>query len=162
MTEKLATAGSWAPGESGNRRGRPKGSKNKKTLLREELEKHGSELATVIKEKALAGDPTCISIWAARLDPPMRARAEAVEFELDASAPLSKQCEQVMQAIADGDLTIEEGKQITDSLRQLAEIRALEGGGSEAERLVELFRQLAQRVDPPGIAYQPRNGVTTQ
>ena len=46
--------GGFRPGVSGNPAGRPKGSKNRKTQLAEELQKDGSELARVIKEAALA------------------------------------------------------------------------------------------------------------
>jgi len=152
----------FQPGQSGNPAGRKPGSKNRKTILREQLEQDGSELAELIKAKARGGDSTCIAIWAARLDPPMRSRGEPVEFELDVTASLSTQTAQVIKAISEGALTIEEGKQITDSLRQLAEIQALEGGGSEADRLVEIFRRMAQSVDREVLPYNPPNGVTTQ
>jgi hypothetical protein len=138
---------SWKPGVSGNPgRGRPKGSKNKKTLLREELEKHGSELAAALKAKALEGDSTCLGLWLARVDPPIRPRGETVEFELDSKASLSAQIEQVAQAMASGELTVDEAKQIVDVLRQLAEVRALEGKGDGVQNLVEAFKQLAQNL----------------
>jgi hypothetical protein len=134
----------FAPGQSGNPAGRPKGSKNKKTLLREELEKDGSALAAAIKAKALGGDTSAQALWIARLEPVLRPRGEPVEFELDTSAPLAKQIEQVTQAVANGDLTIEQGQQIATMIRQLAEVRAMEGGGGDAaDRLVDAFKKLS-------------------
>lgn len=48
--------GRFLPGVAGaQRRGRPLGSKNKKTLLREELERDGSELVQLIKTKVRVG-----------------------------------------------------------------------------------------------------------
>lgn len=145
------------PGTAGNRGlGRPKGSRNKKTLLRQELERDGSALAAALKAKALEGDSTCLGLWLARLDPPLRARAPAVEFAFDSNAPLSTQVEQITQAIADGRLSVEEGRQMVEMIRQLAEVRALEGKGNEAEALVRAFKQIAVAVNEmPGLPYHP-------
>lgn len=135
----------YKPGQSGNPAGKPKGTKNRKTLLREELEKDGSALAAALKAKALEGDPTCLGLWLARLEPVMRPRAEPVEFALDTAAPPAKQIAQVIEAVAAGDLTVDEGQQIANMLRQLAEVRALENGGDDkADKLIEAFKQMAQ------------------
>lgn len=153
----------WKPGECPNKRGRPLGSKNRKTILREELEKHGGELAAVLKAKALAGDPTCLGLWLARLDPPLRPRGETVEFSLDVNAPLATQIAQVIQAVSAGELTVDEGRQIADMIRQLADVRALEGGGDKVERLVLAFRDMAKSIAVvEGVAapYSPPNGDT--
>lgn len=56
--------GKFKPGKSGNPKGRLAGSKNRRTLLREELEKDGSALAIAIKAAALeGGDTTAMSLW---------------------------------------------------------------------------------------------------
>ncbi len=75
----------------------------------------------------------------------MRPRAEPVEFALDTAAPPAKQIAQVIEAVAAGDLTVDEGQQIANMLRQLAEVRALENGGDDkADKLIEAFKQMAQ------------------
>lgn len=136
----------WQPGmPSPNPAGKPKGTKNRKTLLREELEKDGSALAAALKAKALEGDPTCLGLWLARLEPVMKPRAEPVEFKLDTDAPPAKQIAQVIEAVAAGDLTIDEGHQIANMLRQLAEVRVLENGGDDkADKLINAFKEFAQ------------------
>lgn len=146
--------GRWKPGQSGNPAGRKPGTKIKRTLLREELERDGPALANAIKSKALEGDMTAAGLWLARLEPVVRQRGETVEFTLDETAPISKQMESVIRAIADGELTIDDAQQIVDVLRQLAEVRALEGGGAGAEGLVDAFKAMAQQ-----IAIQDRNGI---
>src|SRR5687767_14880902 len=95
LAEGRDSAGRFAAGNEG----RPKGSRNKKTLLREELEKDGPALANAMKSKALGGCMNAAGLWLARLEPALRQRGETVEFELDDTAPLSTQVEQVTRAM---------------------------------------------------------------
>ena len=89
---------------------------------------------------------TAAALVLARSVPTLKPEGSLVEFALDTSAPLATQMAQVTQAVANGDLTVEEGKHLTDMIRQLAEVRALENGGgdSSAEKLIEAFKQFAQ------------------
>jgi len=128
---------------SGPGPGRPKGSKNKKTLLREELEKDGSALAAALKAKALEGDPTCLGLWLARLEPAIRPRANPVEFDLDSTLSAAGQIAKVIQAVSEGALTIDEGQIICNMIRQRAEVVALEGATDGATQIVEALKQFA-------------------
>lgn len=116
----------WQKGQSGNPLGRPKGSKNRRTQLAEELQKDGSDLARVIKEAALAGDTSAMNLWAQRLEPPLRARAAAVEFELDPDKPLHEQAQQVLSAVSDGRVDPETGRMLIDCIQSVAGIRAVD------------------------------------
>lgn len=116
----------WQPGQSGNPAGRPKGSKNRKTLLAEELQKDGSDLARAIKEAALAGDTSAMNLWAQRLEPPLRARAATVEFELDPEKPLHEQAQQVLAAVSEGRVDPETGRMLIDCIQSVAGIRAVD------------------------------------
>jgi hypothetical protein len=118
--------GGFRPGVSGNPAGRPKGSKNRKTQLAEELQKDGSDLARVIKEAALAGDTSAMNLWAQRLEPPLRARAAAVEFELDPDKPLHEQAQQVLTAVSEGRVDPESGRMLIDCIQSVAGIRAVD------------------------------------
>lgn len=134
-------------GPSPNPNGRPKGSKNRKTLLREELEKDGSALAAAIKAKALDGDTSAQALWLARLEPVIRPRAEPVEFDLDTKLSAAGQIEQVIKAVAEGALTIDEGQLICNMIRQRAEVIALEGASDGAAQVVDALRAFAQGVE---------------
>ncbi|MCC4588164.1 DUF5681 domain-containing protein [Xanthomonas sp. NCPPB 1067] len=116
----------WQPGQSGNPAGRPKGSKNRKTQLAEELQKDGSDLARVIKEAALAGDTSALNLWAQRLEPPLRARAATVESELDPDKPLHEQAQQVLAAVSEGRVDPETGRMLIDCIQSVAGIRAVD------------------------------------
>lgn len=134
----------FVKGQSGNPAGRKPGSKNKKTLILQELEKDGSALAAAIKAKALTGDTSAQALWLARLEPPARTRGETVEFEFDPSLPLADQLQQIVAAVADGQLTLEQGKQFAELAEKLAAVRALENGTDDSA-LINAFKAFAQK-----------------
>ena len=125
------------PGVSGNPAGRPKGSKDKKTLVVQEFEKEGSAIARVVIDKALAGDISAANLALQRISPPLKTRAEEVKFELDSKAPLTDQARQILAAVALGEVDPDTGQVLINcisafaGLRQVddleARLRALEG-----------------------------------
>lgn len=77
----------FKPGASGNMAGRPKGSKNKSTLIKnaielnltEKLQHDAVEIYQKTVDMALKGDTTCIKILMDRLLPPRKASDDAVD-----------------------------------------------------------------------------------
>ena len=116
----------WQPGQSGNPKGRPVGSRNKKNVIAEEFEKDGSEVARVVMNAALEGDMQAANMVLQRLSPPLRARAEKVTFELSPDAPLHQQANQVLASVAEGAIDPETGKMLIDCIQSVAGIRAVD------------------------------------
>jgi hypothetical protein len=116
----------FKPGQSGNPAGKKPGTKNRKTILRQELEKDGSALALAIKSKALEGDPSCLALWLSRLEPPLRARAEKVTFDLDTSKSLHHQAQDIMDAIAQGRVDPDTGAMLIACLDKVGNLKAVE------------------------------------
>ncbi|MCB1959563.1 MAG: hypothetical protein KDE68_03395 [Rhodocyclaceae bacterium] len=116
----------WQPGQSGNPKGRPVGSRNKKNVIAEEFEKDGSEVARVVMDAALGGDMQACNMVLQRLSPPLRARAEKVTFELTPDAPLHEQANQVLASVAEGAIDPETGKMLIDCIQSVAGIRAVD------------------------------------
>lgn len=116
----------WLPGQSGNPAGRPKGSKNRKTLLVEEFEKDGSAIARVVISKALEGDMQAANLVLQRLSPPLRARAERVMFELTPYAPLTTQAQQVLVAVAEGGIDPETGQLLISCITSFAGLKQVD------------------------------------
>ena len=116
----------WQPGQSGNPRGRPVGSRNKKNVIAEEFEKDGSAVARVVMDAALEGDMQAANMVLQRLSPPLRARAEKVTFELSPDAPLHEQANQVLASVAEGAIDPETGKLLIDCIQSVAGIRAVD------------------------------------
>lgn len=128
----------FVKGQSGNPAGRKAGSLNKKTLLRQELEKDGSALAAAIKTAALeGGDTTAMSLWLARLEPPLRPSAQRVQFDLDPDAPIADQAKQVMLAMSRGELDPDTARQIMDMLSAFIGMKDMETFLGELKRMRE-------------------------
>lgn len=130
--------GRFKSGVSGNPKGRPVGSKNKRTLLREELERDGSALAVAIKTAALeGGDTTAMSLWLARLEPPLRPSAQRVQIELDTDAPVAEQAKQIMSAVSRGEVDVDQAKQLMDLLSAFVGLKDVETMLDALKRLKE-------------------------
>lgn len=149
LTEQVGDQGSqgtgkklWQPGQSGNPKGRPKGSRNRRTVLGEDFEKQGAEVMGVVIEAAKAGDMTAAGLVLARLAPPLRAQSPVVQFELDRSLTLTEQAGQVIAAVADGQLPPDAGKMLLDSLAAYANMKSVD---ELAEKLEEIERRLGMR-----------------
>ena len=132
----------WQPGQSGNPKGRPRGSKNKRTILGEDFERQGAEVVAVVIEAAKAGDMTAAGLVLARLAPPLRAQSPAVQFELDRTLTLTEQAGQVIAAVAEGQLSPDAGKMLLDSLAAYASMRTAD---ELAAKLEEIELRLGMR-----------------
>ncbi len=137
----------WKPGmPSPYPSGRKKGSKNRKTVIMEELSRDGSALAAAIKAKALEGDAACLSLWLSRLEPPARTRGEHVEFDFDPKATPAQNIEKVLAAVAAGDLTLEQGSVIINGLEKLASARAATEVTDKEAELIAAFKDMATKL----------------
>jgi hypothetical protein len=66
----------FQPGQSGNPAGRPRGSRNRRTIIVEKLlDDSASELTTAAIERATAGDPAALRACMDRVVPRLRHRA---------------------------------------------------------------------------------------
>jgi hypothetical protein len=139
------SSSSFKPGNPGGP-GRPKGTKNRKTIILQELEKDGSALACAIKAAALTGDTSAMSLWLTRLEPAVRVRGETIEMDFDVNAPLEDQLKKVLQAIVDGEISVDVGSMLINNIEKLANIRAAAGLGDMESNLIQAFREMANKV----------------
>lgn len=125
-TAPVRRKGGFQPGQIANPKGRPKGSKNKRTLLAEQLEAKGKDLAAAIIQKALDGDTMAMGLVLARVQPPLRATYEPVAFDLDRSLTLTEQAGQIIEAISKGQLSVDQGKMLLDALGTYASLKQVD------------------------------------
>lgn len=106
-------------GQSGNPAGKPKGAKDKRTELRSLLEPHRAALIKVVVEKALGGDSTALRICLDRLIAPIRGNPVSIG---NLSGTLSERGDQVMKAIASGNISAEEAASLMSVIQMQARI----------------------------------------
>jgi hypothetical protein len=114
----------WQPGQSGNPKGRPVGSRNKRNVIADEFAKDGSAVARVVMDAALGGCMQAANLVLSRLSPPLRARSEKVEFELTPDAPLTTQARQILIAISVGNIDPETGQLLINCISSFASLKA--------------------------------------
>ena len=104
----------FEPGQSGNPLGRPKGSRNKATLLAEALlDDEGELIVRKVIEKAVQGDPMALRICVDRLIPK---RDRPVQFDmpadLDTFDGAKSASRYVVEACANGTLSPREATKV--------------------------------------------------
>lgn len=116
----------WKKGVSGNPKGRPKGRVDRRYKVTKMLEDDADKVVRVIIDAALEGDVHAASLVLSRIAPVMKAQAEKVNFDFDATAPMTEQVQAVLQGIADGELSPDTGKQIIEAIASLAGVKAMD------------------------------------
>lgn len=111
---------------SPNPSGRPPGITDKKAKLAHRMLADADGIVAALIEKALEGDTGAASLILGRVMPSLRSQAEKISFDFDATAPVARQVEQVLAAIADAAVAPDVGKQIIEAIGALSAIRATE------------------------------------
>lgn len=116
----------WVPGmKSPNSAGRPPGPSKQQKLLRRMLDEANDVLDAVL-ERAKEGDPASAGLVLGRILPVLRAQSQTVTFDFDPSLPVGRQVEQVLAAIAAGQIAPDLGQQIISAIGTLSNVRATE------------------------------------
>lgn len=124
-TPKRLAGGQFAPGVSGNPRGRPKGSRDKKTLLLQKLvDDDGDVVVRRLLLAARAGEEYAVRLVVERLLPKRERRVDVDLARVETAGDVARAVADVIDLVASSDLTIEEGR----ALLQLVDVqrRAIE------------------------------------
>ena len=117
-----ARATRWAPGQSGNPAGRPKGSRNRATLLLEGLiEGQGEAVVQALLAAAKGGDVSAARALLDRLVPPRKERPVRVALPALRSAKDARDAlAAVAAAVAEGEMLPGEGEGVVKLLEAYA------------------------------------------
>lgn len=130
-------AGRWQPGSSGNPAGKPRGCRHKATEAALELLEHETLAITrTAIERALDGDMVAVRLVLERVIPVVRERP--VRFDvppLESAKDLPAAVAGILEAVADGELTVGDGARLAVMVRDMA--TALEVNELE-QRIAEL------------------------
>ena len=121
----------WRKGMSSpNPKGRPLGISDGKARLAQRMLGDADGIVDKMIALALEGDSQAANLILSRVMPTLRAQTEKVEFGFDAKGSVTEQAETVLQAIADGKVAPDVGKQILEGvsvlygIKQVAELEA--------------------------------------
>jgi hypothetical protein len=127
----------WQKGQSGNPAGRPKGSRNRSTLLVEAmLDGEAEAVIQAVIDKAKEGDTMAQRLCLDRMAPRLRARESVPAFELP---PLNSVAD-MMPALAGGELSAGEAGKLSKLIDKW--VRVL-----ESAELAERFRKIKERYE---------------
>lgn len=130
-TTEKSKRGRWKKGESGNPNGRKPG-RGKVAELRDSIATHVPEIISQMVNKAKDGDVQAARLLLERVIPPLKSMEQSVSIALPKNATLSEQGQIIIQSVANGALTPDQGQAL------------LSGLGSQA-RLVEIT-ELEERI----------------
>ena len=138
--KKQGGATKWAKGQSGNIKGKPKGSLNKVTLAVQSLLDNEAEgLTRKAIELALEGDLVAVKLCLDRIIPVRKSRPVKIDLpDVSTGKGVSEAQVAVVQAVGQGELTPEEAQilsSILDARRKSIEVADIELRLDKLERL---------------------------
>lgn len=134
----------FKPGVSGNVKGRPRGIIDRRQRLQKALSIDSETLLAALVAKALnEGDVQAHALLINRYMPALKPESAPIRFALNVLGTMTEQITQVLEAVSQGQVSIEEAQQIANVIRTLAEARSIEGGGAAEDRRVDLFKDFA-------------------
>ena len=127
----MAKRSQFKPGQSGNPKGRPKGSRHKATIAALELlDGEAEALSRKAVDLALEGDTTALRLCLERIAPPRKDAPVSFPLpEMENAGDALTAINHIVQAVSNGDLTPGEATSMTgliETFRKSAETEDLE------------------------------------
>ena len=94
-------------------------------LMRQMLE-DASEVVDAVMAKAREGDSAHAALVLNRILPALRSQSQCVQFQFDPSLPIARQVEQVLTAVAAGEVPPDVGQTIVAMINALGNVRSVE------------------------------------
>lgn len=133
----------FIPGTSGNYNGRPKGSKDRRTIFRELVEDHKEALVKKAVELALAGNEQMLRLLLDRLLP-AKPREEPLQIETALEGSLTEQGRTILSLITEGQITMNEGASLLQALG--TQVKLL-----ETDELIRRIKKLEEMSNDPKV-----------
>jgi hypothetical protein len=114
--------GRFAPGMSGNPKGKPKGG----GLLRQQLLKHAEEVMDKVVESARNGDLQASKLVLERILPALRPESMPVSIPKASANNMMDQGSKVIEAMLKGQINVQQGMDLMTSIMSLAKLKEVD------------------------------------
>jgi len=118
------TGQKFKPGKSGNPRGRPKGTKNKNTLLRYLLEEHTKEILDKAVSMAKRGSAKHQKLILERVLPPLRSTDLPIKLSL--TGTLEDKASEILNAVSNAKITPNDANKLMKILLDYSKIMEID------------------------------------
>ena len=122
----------FKPGQSGNPKGKPPGTKHASTKLRDVIAGDLPKILATLRDRALEGDVQAASLLLSRCLPPLRPESATQAIKLS-GASLGERAEAIVKAAVDGELPTSAA----------AELMGVLSGQAKILETIELERRIA-------------------
>ena len=151
------SSGRFIAGHTGNPAGRPVGIVDRRNRVAKAFDHEFDAIGAALVSAAKGGDVAAMALYLSRVEPPLRPKGELTPFALDTSQSLVSQAGQVVQAVADGHLSVDAAQALLACLNtyvQLVQHAELDLRLQALERATAHTRARAQR-GHGGVQYVP-------
>ena len=132
----------FTTGVSGNKAGRPPGTKDKRTEMRELLQPHAGKLIQKAVDLALDGDTMALKLCMDRICPALKPRADPVTLDIPNESTLTEQAAALYRATAGGEIGPDEAAALMAILSGQARITEIDELKRKNEELTQLLKAL--------------------
>lgn len=122
----------FVPGQSGNPQGRPRGSTDKRSALRELLDPHAPALVEKLVDKALGGDMSAMRICIDRCIPALKAVEQTIDVELTSNGEPREMSGRILNRMYHGEIDPETAQKMINTIARKISI----------DELAELYERL--------------------
>lgn len=134
MVDKKTRPTAWKKGQSGNPKGKPRGS-GAVQKLRDSIGQHIPSILDNLVMQAQGGDIQAARLLLERVMPPIKATEQASPIELPENGTLTEKGQAVLAAVAQGIIAPMQGAQLISAIGNLAKV-------IEIDDLEERIKQL--------------------
>lgn len=131
--------------QSPNRIGRPPGSKNRRTIIREAMRKAYPDgeagFWAAVVEQAKGGDMQAVAMVADRLVPKMRPQGETITLSKPLDGSLADNARTILELVAGGEIAPDTAKELLSALADVGKIIEVSELQKRLERLEAIHEQ---------------------
>lgn len=108
-------------GQSGNPKGRPKGSRDRRRVMREKIEPVSDNLLQTAIDMAMSGDAPMLRLLLERVLPPCP-KEEPLDLDIELNGTVAEQARKIFELLVSGEITPSESRYLMSTLESKTQL----------------------------------------